>query len=382
MGGLVALYFELTAPGIGVGGLITSLCAALFFWSRMSGGTSGWLEVLLFMAGIIFIIMEVFVIPGFGIAGLGGVLLLISSVILASQDFVIPQTVWEWNQLMVSLITVACSGLIFIVAAFFITRSLGSLPLFNRLVLTPDGPVVAINAGDGKDATSTAQPKISVGDWGKASSLLRPSGRAIFNGRSYDVVSDGSFVDPETPVKVVRIQGNMITVGGSDGMMEAWRLDHLNNVGHVITETAARMPRAIAVAAAAKKGPKKSTPQTPIRYDELSFGDLEARTNRLARGFINSGVEKGDRIALMVPPGIDFVAVVFALFKCGVVVILIDPGMGRKNMLHCLASADPVGMVGIPLGPYRQTSKAKIVAIVQEELRCREFFRYPKGVNV
>ena len=212
VGGLVALYFELTAPGIGVGGLITSLCAALFFWSRMSGGTSGWLEVLLFMAGIIFIIMEVFVIPGFGIAGLGGVLLLISSVILASQDFVIPQTVWEWNQLMVSLITVACSGLIFIVAAFFITRSLGSLPLFNRLVLTPDGPAVALNTGEAKNATSTAQPEIAVGDWGKASSLLRPSGRAIFNGRSYDVVSDGSFVDPETPVKIVRIQGNMITV--------------------------------------------------------------------------------------------------------------------------------------------------------------------------
>ena len=212
VGGLVALYFELSAPGIGVGGLISALCASLFFWSRMSGGTSGWLEVLLFMAGIIFIIMEVFVIPGFGIAGIGGALLLLSSVILASQDFVIPQTVWEWNHLMVSLITVACSGVIFIVAAFFITRSLGSLPLFNRLVLTPDGPAVAFNSGEEKDATSTTQPEISVGDWGKASSLLRPSGRAIFNGRSYDVVSDGSFVDPDTPVKVVRIQGNMITV--------------------------------------------------------------------------------------------------------------------------------------------------------------------------
>ena len=212
VGGLVALYFELTAPGIGVGGLISALCAALFFWSRMSGGTSGWLEVLLFMAGIIFIIMEVFVIPGFGVAGLGGGLLLLSSVILASQDFVIPQTVWEWNHLMVTLITIACSGLIFIVAAFFITRSLGSMPLFNRLVLTPDGPSVAIDSGKGKDATSMSQPEIAVGDWGKASSLLRPSGRAIFNGRSYDVVSDGSFVDPDTPLKIVRIQGNIITV--------------------------------------------------------------------------------------------------------------------------------------------------------------------------
>jgi len=132
-------------------------------------------------------------------------------------------------------------------------------------------------------------------------------------------------------------------------MIKSWRLDHVNNVGHVVNETAARMPDAIAVAAASKKGPKKATPQTPIRYDEITFGDLETKTNRLARGFIAAGVNKGDRIALMVPPSIDFVAIVFALFKCGAVVILIDPGMGRKNMLHCLASADPVGMVGIPL---------------------------------
>jgi len=141
--------------------------------------------------------------------------------------------------------------------------------------------------------------------------------------------------------------------------MEAWRLDHVNNVGHVVSETAARMPDGIAVAAAAKNGPKKSTPQTPIQYDEISFGQLEAKTNRLARGFSGAGVNKGDRIALMVPPGIDFVAMVFALFKCGAVVILIDPGMGRKNMLHCLSSADPVGMVGIPLAHIVRWIKRK-----------------------
>ena len=149
-------------------------------------------------------------------------------------------------------------------------------------------------------------------------------------------------------------------------MMEAWRLDHVNNVGHVVTETAARMPDGIAVAAAAKKGPKKSTPKTPIRYDEITFGDLEAKTNRLARGFIDAGVNKGDRIALMVPPGIEFVAMVFALFKCGAVVILIDPGMGRKNMLHCLSSADPVGMVGIPLAHIVRLMKRKSLPLCKK----------------
>lgn len=151
-------------------------------------------------------------------------------------------------------------------------------------------------------------------------------------------------------------------------MIESWRLDHVNNVGHVVTETAARMPDGIAVAAAAKKGPKKSTPQTPIVYDEITFGDLEAKTNRLARGFIDAGVNKGDRVALMVPPGVEFVALVFALFKCGAVVVLIDPGMGRKNMLHCLASVDPVAMVGIPLAHVARVLKRKSLP------RCKKNF--------
>ncbi len=208
--GLVALYFELTAPGIGIGGLVSALCAALFFWSRMSGGTSGWLEVIFFLAGMIFIVMEIFVIPGFGIGGLVGGLLLVASVVLASQDFVVPQTVWDWNQLLVSLLTIAISGLVFLVAAFFITRSLGSLPLFNRLVLNVDQSIQI--AESGQEKLNAVAPEISVGDCGVASSLLRPSGRAVFNGRSFDVISDGSFVDPQTPVKVVRIQGNLITV--------------------------------------------------------------------------------------------------------------------------------------------------------------------------
>jgi acyl-CoA synthetase (AMP-forming)/AMP-acid ligase II len=161
-------------------------------------------------------------------------------------------------------------------------------------------------------------------------------------------------------------------------MMEAWRLDHVNNVGHVVTETAARMPGGIAVAAAAKNGPKKSTPQTPIRYDEITFGELEARTNRMARGFIDAGVNKGDRIALMVPPGIEFVALVFALFKCGAVVILIDPGMGRKNMLHCLSSADPVGMVGIPLAHIVRWVKRKSLPLCKKNFVVGSLFGVKK----
>jgi acyl-CoA synthetase (AMP-forming)/AMP-acid ligase II len=160
--------------------------------------------------------------------------------------------------------------------------------------------------------------------------------------------------------------------------MKPWRLDHINNVGHVVSETALRMPRAISVAAATKRGPKRSTLKTPIQYDEISFGDLESRTNRIARGLIAAGVEPGQRIALMVPPGIEFVAMVFALFKAGAVVILIDPGMGRKNMLHCLASAQPDGMVGIPLAHGVRLLKRKSLPHCKLNFVVGKFFGVPR----
>jgi acyl-CoA synthetase (AMP-forming)/AMP-acid ligase II len=68
----------------------------------------------------------------------------------------------------------------------------------------------------------------------------------------------------------------------------------------------------------------------------------------MACGLQASGVRRGQRIAMLVPPGIDFVALVFALFKAQAVVILIDPGIGKSNLVRCLAEAEPDGFVGIP----------------------------------
>ena len=84
------------------------------------------------------------------------------------------------------------------------------------------------------------------------------------------------------------------------------------------------------------------------RYNQISFADLEADSNRLASALVGMGVRRGTRLALLVRPGIDFVSLVFALFKCSAVTILIDPGMGRRNLLRCLAEAKPEGFVAIP----------------------------------
>ena len=222
--GLVAFYFEMSAPGLGIGGLISGLCAVLFFWSKFLGGTSGWLEVILFLAGVIFIFTEVFIIPGFGVPGITGLALLLASAILASQEFVIPQTASQWNRTLTTSLVMIGTGFGFVACATLISRKMGSLPFFNKMVLAPpplrDGDESDDSSENKKDENGkplpSQHPTVSVGDWGQAESLLRPAGRAKFAGRSFDVISDGSFVEPGTQVRVVKIQGTVITVAEID----------------------------------------------------------------------------------------------------------------------------------------------------------------------
>ena len=218
--GLIAFYFEMSAPGLGAGGLISGLCALLFFWSKFLGGTSGWLEVILFLAGLIFLFTEVFIIPGFGVPGITGLALLFASAILASQTFVIPQTANQWNQTLTTSLIMIGTGIGFIACAALISKKMGSLPVFNKLVLAPpeieqEVDPKAEKGKDGKPLVSE-HPTVSVGDWGLSESLLRPAGRAKFAGSSFDVISDGSFVEAGVQVRVVKIQGRVITVAEID----------------------------------------------------------------------------------------------------------------------------------------------------------------------
>jgi acyl-CoA synthetase (AMP-forming)/AMP-acid ligase II len=86
-----------------------------------------------------------------------------------------------------------------------------------------------------------------------------------------------------------------------------------------------------------------------VRYDHLTFYQLDENSDRLATGLIRLGVKPGTRIVLMVRPGLEFIALTFALFKSGAVVVLIDPGMGRTNIFRCLETVDPEGFVAIPI---------------------------------
>lgn len=209
--GLIALYIEFSAPGISIGGLVSGLCFTLFFWSRFLGGTSGWLEVILFLLGLVFVLVELFVLPGFGIAGVTGLLLILVSIIMASQGFVIPHTDLEMRTTLRSVMILAGSGCASIAAMVVLSRFFGTIPVLNRLALPPPASALETPATSERGTSSGTLGGVQVGDQGMSDSPLRPAGRVCFHGNYADVVAD-SFVESGRPVQVIKISGNRIMV--------------------------------------------------------------------------------------------------------------------------------------------------------------------------
>lgn len=114
------------------------------------------------------------------------------------------------------------------------------------------------------------------------------------------------------------------------------------NVTHRLREMAQRLPQQIAIAQPTRRGCGKHN------YRTVTFDELEQLTNRLASGLQQAGFERGMRAALLVKPSVEFIALVFALLRAGIVQVLIDPGMGRKNLVRCLSEAAPQGFIAIP----------------------------------
>jgi acyl-CoA synthetase (AMP-forming)/AMP-acid ligase II len=112
------------------------------------------------------------------------------------------------------------------------------------------------------------------------------------------------------------------------------------NVADQLAEHARRAPDQIAVVCRQRNSNRDAT---------ITFAELDADATRIALGLIDWGVTPGTRLALLVRPGVDFVALVFALLRAGVVMVLVDPGLGRKNLVRCLADTDPEGFVAIPI---------------------------------
>ncbi|MBI1903388.1 MAG: hypothetical protein HYS13_19985 [Planctomycetia bacterium] len=221
--GLVGLYLEISSPGIGIGAVMALLCFGLFFWSHYCNGTANAFEVLLFVGGLVLLALELFVFPGFGIAGFTGGVMIVASLILAIGDKVIPESSLDVAMLRNSVLTVVGSGVVFVGVVFIFRKRLGRLSLFKGLVLAPPEPdkrpgrrLAPATAGGGATTAGAASKAAAarssaagpidnfVGQRGVAATLLRPAGKVRLGGKLIDVIAaDGDFIQPGEEVEFI-----------------------------------------------------------------------------------------------------------------------------------------------------------------------------------
>ncbi|MDA0661116.1 MAG: hypothetical protein O2931_14220 [Planctomycetota bacterium] len=208
--GIAGLYVEMLSPGLGFGSMLSITSFSLFFWSRMLGGTAEWLEIVLFVLGVLLLAVELFVLPGFGVWGLTGLVCMASSLVLASQSFIVPERPDQWLSFGKSLFIVTGvlvgSGLI----GVLMLSHMQSIPWLQRLLLTPataEQPSTKV-AGPTNQPTDDAEASRvapQLGDIAIVESTLRPGGQIRFGSHVYNAHTSGDFVPRGTRVMVDEI---------------------------------------------------------------------------------------------------------------------------------------------------------------------------------
>ncbi len=227
---VVALYFEITSPGFGIPGTIALICFAVVFGASGMMGNLGAVEILLFLAGVILLLLEIFVIPGFGIAGISGIILILGAFIFSMQNFYFPEFDWQWTIVRRSF-SVAATGFFGGIACVAVLMAL--LPragIFDRFVLSGsadldknggsnhqkskkhkkdfDGPESTANGKRGNGmASHSLGESIVPGDFGVAVTDLRPVGKVKIQGKTLVAETDGEYYDKGTEVVVQMTDG-------------------------------------------------------------------------------------------------------------------------------------------------------------------------------
>jgi len=210
--GILAIYAELHTPGFGLAGTVAIICFALLLGSRYLTGLAQWWEVALFVVGLILIGLEVFVIPGFGIAGILGILFCVAALLAmvvpnAPDKLPLPKTDLDWSIFASGAMALGFAFVGAIAGMIFLARFLPKVPVAGRLVLAPPAPSVAPPA-----AETAAIWALRPGEVGVVTATCRPAGVARFGETLVDVVSEGEFLSPGTTVTVLRNEGNRIVV--------------------------------------------------------------------------------------------------------------------------------------------------------------------------
>jgi membrane-bound serine protease (ClpP class) len=212
MVGITCLILELKMPGTTLPGVIAAVCFVLFFWSHSQlNGQITWLALLLFVLGLLLIGLEMFVLPGVGVAGISGTVLMLGSLGLVAYGHW-PQGNEDWLAFGRKIGPFGISVLGAMVLAFVVARFLPNIPYANRLMLKPIDE--ANEFGEESTGPSTGGPDFSglLGAVGVAATPLRPAGKVQFGDEFVDVVAEGGYVPPGARVQVIEIEGIRVVV--------------------------------------------------------------------------------------------------------------------------------------------------------------------------
>jgi len=213
---LIGLYVEFSTPGLGLPGLVALICFALLVGSKYLIGLANWVEVALVAGGIVLLLVEVFVLPGFGIAGIAGIGCLLAGLFgmlvkNAPNRLPWPQTAMDWDVFVDGALGLL-SGLVgFAVCAGLLGKYLPRLRLFSGLVLVPSS-MEQRPLGPTGVSVPVGEAAVHVGDSGVVVSTLRPAGMVRFGQTLVDCVTQAEFLEPGTQVKVAEVHGNRVVV--------------------------------------------------------------------------------------------------------------------------------------------------------------------------
>jgi len=198
---LLGIFFEIRTPGFGVPGIIALIAFTLFFGSHYIVNLAGWGEIILFVFGVTMLLIEVFVIPGFGIVGTIGIISLVASIYLSLVGRFMPATDLVSGAKVLAIAFIS-SFVIILVALRFLPK----FTPFQRLVLS--------TTEDVKNGFRSAPGEYAslLGKEGIAITLLRPAGTAMIEGEKVSVVTEGDFIEQNSRVRVTKVEGYRIVV--------------------------------------------------------------------------------------------------------------------------------------------------------------------------
>jgi membrane-bound serine protease (ClpP class) len=216
---MFGLMMEMFAPGKGVGAMVFLFGIGAFFWSHMLAGQAGPFEVVFFLIGVALLAVEAFVIPGFGVAGISGIILVAVSLVLSFLPSAelsapgLPDVPFPYERLHLAIFTVVLAGLAATVAIVVAARFIPHIPLFKHLVLEAPGAGALSGALAPVAADALSE---YVGKRGVAHTDLRPAGKIEVDEELLDAVTEAEFLGKGTVVLIVETGGNRLVVKQAD----------------------------------------------------------------------------------------------------------------------------------------------------------------------